>query len=72
MKTLKRWLLYFQMRCVEATIDGRNKSAECVTDAIALCRIEYAQIESRKELRRIRKEYEALRPVRKLKSWRLA
>lgn len=69
MRTLKRWFLYVQMRCLEATIDGMDDCLELVRDPETINRIVMAQINARRELRHIRAEYRSLRPNRK---WRLS
>lgn len=66
----RAWLL-FQMRALEATIDGQSECLECVSDPFLSNRILIAQINARKELRRIRSEYNAMLPDRRM-SWRLS
>lgn len=66
----RAWLL-FQMRALEVTIDGQSECLECISDPFLSNRILMAQINARKELRRVRAEYNAMRPVRR-ESWRFA
>lgn len=72
MKTLKRWLLYFQMRSLGICIDGQSECLMCVSDPYLTNRIIVAQLNARKELRRVRREYMALRKVSERNNWRLA
>ena len=72
MKTLKRWLLYFEMRSLEICIDGQSECLMCVSDPYLTNRIIVAQLNARQELRRVRREYMALRNVSERNNWRLA
>lgn len=72
MKTLKRWLLYFQMRSLEICIYGQSECLMCVSDPYLTNRIIVAQLNARQELRRVRREYMALRKVSERNNWRLA
>lgn len=72
MKTLKRWLFYFQMRSLEICIDGQSECLMCVSDPYITNRIVVAQLNARKELRRVRREYHALRNVSERDNWRMA
>lgn len=69
MQTLKRWLAYFRMRCLEATLDGMDSCLEVVRDPETINRIIVAQIDARQHLRIARMEYRALRQNR---VWRAA
>ena len=69
--SVRRAFLLFQMRSLEAVIDGQSECLECISDPFLSNRILMAQINARKELRRVRAEYNAIRPVRR-ESWRLA
>lgn len=67
MQTLKRWLAYFRMRCLEITVDGMDDCLDLVRDPETINRIIVAQIDARQRLRIARMEYRALRINR---SWR--
>ena len=69
MQTLKRWLAYFRMRCLEITVDGMSDCLDLVRDPETINRIIVAQIDARKNLRIARHEYRALRQNR---VWRAA
>ena len=69
--SVRRAFLLFQMRSLEAVIDGQSECLECISDPFLSNRILMAQINARKELRRVRAEYNAIRPVRR-EYWRLA
>ena len=69
MKTLKRWLAYFRMRCLEITVDGMSDCLDLVRDPETINRIIVAQIDARQHLRIARMEYRAIRPT---KTWRVA
>jgi hypothetical protein len=72
MKTLRRWLLWFQMTALEITIDGMSECLECVSDPERVNRIIMAQINARNELRKVRRDYMALRDGSAKNGWRLA
>lgn len=69
--TLRRAFLLIQMRCLETTIDGQSECLELVRDPMLNNRILIAQCNARRELRHVRQEYNALRPVRH-QFWRIA
>lgn len=68
----KRAALHFQMRCLEAVIDGQSECLECVSDPYLTNRIIVAQINARNELRKVRRAYNGLRGVSARDSWRVA
>ncbi len=76
MKTIiraaKRAALYFQMRTLEALVDGQSECLECVSDPYLTNRIIVAQINARNELRKVRRAYNGLRGVSARDSWRVA
>lgn len=72
MKTLRRWLLWFQMRSLEIVIDGMSECLECVSDPERVNRIIMAQINARNELRSVRRDWMALRGESSRNSWRTA
>lgn len=67
----RRAFLLVQMRCLEATIDGQSECLELVRDPILGNRILIAQCNARRELRRLRHEYNSMRRVRH-QFWRIA
>jgi len=68
-KTIKRWLAYFRMRCLEITIDGMDDCLDLVRDPETINRIVVAQIDARQHLRIARHEYRSMRVNR---TWKAA
>lgn len=64
--------LYFQMRTLEALIDGQSECLECVSDPYITNRIVIAQINARNELRKVRRAYSELRGLSGRNAWRVA
>lgn len=56
--------LLFQIRCLEATIDGQSECLEIVRDPALSNRILIAQVNARREMRRLHEERNALRSNR--------
>lgn len=71
MKLIRLAIIWFQIRALEATIDGQSACLEVVRDPGLTNRIIIAQIGARNDLRRLRKEWRELRGNR-LNSWRVA
>lgn len=65
----RRLALRFQMRSLEAHIAGCDECLECVEDRITRLRIIFARAEARRELARVRSEYNALLPVGRRMTW---
>ena len=57
MRTLKRLILWFQIRALEATIYGREEMYPMVQDKMVLANMEHANNIARAELRRLKKAY---------------
>lgn len=76
MKTIRRHLrrafLWAHMRAIETMIDGRNTCMELVTDPERLAAMDTLQTITRCELRRLRREYNALRRHSRHQFWRVA
>lgn len=68
----KRAALHFQMRCLEAVIDGQSECLDHVTDPYLTNRIIVAQINARNELRKVRRAYNGMRGASTRDSWRIA
>lgn len=68
----KRAILLFQMRAIEIQIDGMNECMDAVRDPVVQFKITAARVNARKELARIRKEYNATLPAGERRTWRLA
>lgn len=62
LNTIKRAILLYQIRSLEITIDGQNKSLEYVEDRLLRLRIITALCNARIELTRLRSEYGATFP----------
>jgi len=56
---IRRWILLFQVRSLEITIDGQNQTLECVRDQTTWSRIIFARADAKRELARLRAEYNA-------------
>lgn len=68
----KRAAIYFQMRTLEALVDGQSECLDHVTDPFTINRIVMAQINARNELRKVRRAYNGLRGMSARDSWRIA
>jgi hypothetical protein len=66
---MKKLILWFQIRALEATLDGQSLALELVRDAETINRIIIAQIATRKEWHRLRGEYLTLQMDN---PWRIA
>ena len=66
---MKKLILWFQIRALEATLDGQSLALELVRDAETINRIIIAQIATRKEWHRLRGEYLTMQMDNK---WRIA
>lgn len=55
---MHKLFLWFKIRALEATIDGRNAIIELVKDPVTLANMEQAQLLCRLELRKLRWEYQ--------------
>ena len=64
-----RSVVYFQMRSLEITLDGKLKSRDQVTDPFTRREMAVAIANLRTELLIVREKYLSLRPAR---SWRVA
>lgn len=69
---IRRAFLWAHMRAIETMIDGRNTCMELVTDPTTLRGMETIQTITRCELRRLRREYNALRRPARHQFWRVA
>lgn len=65
------WAL-FQMRAIETQIDGMTECLECIGDPLLAARIQIARSVARRELARVRSEYNALLPAGRRVTWRMA
>lgn len=54
---MRRLFLWFKIRSLEATIDGRDAVMELVRDPLTRANMEQAQLLCRSELRRLKREY---------------
>ena len=72
MKRIKQAFLWAKMRALEATIDGQSACLDLVRDPYTINQIIIAQINARNELRKIRKEYRALKSLSAADNWRMA
>jgi len=69
---LRRALLAFQMRSLEIQIAGQNECLECVGDKLLQGRIIIARSVARRELARVRAEYNATLPPGRRVTWSMA
>ena len=69
---IKRLWLWFAIRSVEITIDGQTECLNHVRDPLLHGRIQLARAEARRELARLRGQYNATLPPGKRITWRLA
>lgn len=69
---LRRAALRFHIRALEIQIDGMGECLDCVADPILLGRIELARSRARRELATARGRYNALLPLARRRTWRLA
>lgn len=65
---LKRVALWFQIRAIEATIDGQTTCLACVENPALLNRIEIARHNARRERARLIGERAALLPIERRRS----
>lgn len=72
MKTLKRAWLKWQISSLDIQIDGMAECLECVADPLTQQRIVVARCVARRELARLRAEYNATFPPGKRVIWRMA
>ena len=72
MNRIKQAFLWAKMRALEATIDGQSACLDLVRDPYTINQIIIAQINARNELRKIRKEYRALKSLSAADNWRMA
>jgi hypothetical protein len=70
--TIRRAMLLFQIRSLEATIYGQDECLSCVGDRMLQARIIIARSMARKELARVRSEYNATLPPGKRVIWKMA
>lgn len=54
---MHKLFLWFKIRALEATIDGRSAVIELVKDPVTLANMEQAQLLCHSELRKLRWEY---------------
>lgn len=54
---MRRLFLWFKIRSLEATIDGRDAVMELVRDPLTRANMEQVQSLCRSELRRLKREY---------------
>ena len=54
---MRKLILWFKIRSLEATIDGRDSLMELVRDPLTLANMAYAQDLCRLELRILKREY---------------
>jgi hypothetical protein len=69
---IKRLWLWFAIRSVEITLYGQSECLECVRDPLLHGRILLARAEARRELARLRAEYNATLPPGKRVYWGMA
>ena len=72
MKRIKQAFLLFQMRSLEAVIDGQSACLDLVRDPYTINQIIIAQINARNELRKVRRAYNGLLGVSEKDGWRIA
>ena len=72
MKRIKQAFLLFQMRSLEAVIDGQSACLDLVRDPYTINQIIIAQINARNELRKVRMEYRALKSLSVADNWRMS
>ena len=65
----RRMALRFQIRTLEVQIDGMGECLECVTDTLIRLRIGTARAVARRELARLRAEYNSTLPAGKRVVW---
>ena len=69
---IRRAILLYQMRSLEITIYGQNECLALVDDLSMWGQIIVARIVARRELARLRAEYNATFPPGKRVTWRMA
>ena len=69
---LRRIGLWFAIRSVEITIAGQNECLACISDKLLEGRIIIARHEARRELARLRSEYNATLPKGRRVTWEMA
>ena len=68
----RRIWLWFAIRSVEITIHGQNECLQCIGDRLLQARILIARAEARRELARLRGQYNATLPRGKRVTWSMA
>ena len=68
----RRWALHFQMRSLEIQIDGMTECLDCVGDPLLVGRIQIARSVARRELAKVRANYNATLPPGSRATWRMA
>jgi hypothetical protein len=69
---IRRAILLYQIRSIEVTIDGQGECLALVDDLSMWGQIIVARIVARRELARLRAEYNATFPPGKRVTWRMA
>lgn len=69
MKTIKRAWLKWQISSLDIQIDGMAECLECVADPLTRQRIIFARAIARRELARLRAEYNSTLPAGKRVVW---
>lgn len=72
MNIIRRAILLYQIRSMEVTIDGQGECLALVDDLSMWGQIIVARIVARRELARLRAEYNATFPPGKRVTWRMA
>lgn len=68
----RRAALAVEIYCLEIQLYGQNERLAVVRDPLMHGRIILARIQTKRELARVRAEYNATLPVGQRKTWRLA
>ncbi len=69
---IRRAILMYQIRSLEITIAGQNECLECIGDKLLQGRIIIARSIARRELAKVRAEYNATLPPGKRVIWSMA